>query len=210
MFKWLAEIWHRIWNSEKFSVVASSYEQKPMPKPTDVCVVENKTGPEVEYLCGHRHAERFTLNMFGETFMPKSTTVAKRKLCSECQLERLKKVIIRCAACGFVIWPGEGVAVYADSRKFNKDWKTTIGDGKKKGVIGCLRWDCCPSGGFFAGHWMGDHFESAFEGGTAVAEVFRTGKPLIIDNIDKKEKSFAASWIFHGAFSFFVLAFHFL
>jgi len=167
-------------------MVASTQEPESMSTPTDTCSVENKTGKEVEYKCGHRHTERFTLNLFGETIEFKDAAFAQRDFCADCGLARLRTGLIRCGICGFAIWPRDPVAVYSDNRDFKKEWKTTFGEGREKRVIGCMRWDCCPSAGFFSGHWMGDHYAQAFKAGSAAAEAFRTGKP-VFGNISSKK-----------------------
>lgn len=197
MFGWISRMWMRLKGSstptesasthepkppaDVLMMVASSQESKSMPPPSDTCTVENKTGQEIEYNCGHRCAKQFTISLFGESLEPSDAGHAQSELCAECLLAKLRPSIIRCALCGFGIMPGDRVAAYADNGKFKKEWKTTIGDGEKKGVIGCMRWECCPSGGFFAGHWMGDHFVSAFAAGCMVAEVFQAGKSMHVD-----------------------------
>lgn len=194
MFKWISKLFSRKQPSQKQSglvLVASTRKPRPMPTPTDTCTVENKNGEEVEYECGHRHAERFTVNIFGEPITFTDAGYAIRELCAECFLARLRTGLIRCALCGFPIMPGDPVAVYGNNKKlFKKEWMTTVGEGKDedKGVIGCLRWDCCPSGGFFSGHWMGDHYVPAFEGGNIADEVFRTGQAVYVDLNDKDKK----------------------
>lgn len=191
MFGWISRVLARLRPSSKqprLVMVASTQEPKPMPTPTDTCTVENKMGQEVEYKCGHRHAERYVLSLFGEIIEFKDVSFAKRELCADCNLARLRLGLIRCVICGFAIWPGDPVAVYADSRKFKKEWKTTVSKDKKDRVIGCMRWECCPSGGFFSGHWMGNHFAPAFTTGSAAAEAFLTGKPVLVNSIGKKEK----------------------
>lgn len=104
-----------------------------------------------KHSCGHRGAKWFTLSVYGE-----ETKKIKHK-CAECCIEELKEVVIRCALCGLPIYPGEGVAIYyKDSGAVVLENPVLVG---KDGVIGCLRWDCCPSGGFFAGHWSLDGYQ---------------------------------------------------
>jgi len=168
----------------RIGVVVSTHEAKPMPDPTDTCAVVDVSGPEVDYECGHRHPERFMIDLYGMKIGLNEEGLAERKLCANCHLVKLKSATIRCAKCGFVIMPGDGVALYCYDRKLFKKtgWITFVGEGREKSVIGCLRWDCCPSGGFFAGHWTGDQFQSAFAGGSAAAEAMRTGQ-VVVSNI---------------------------
>lgn len=130
----------------------------PEPKrltPTDTCAVEDKHGPEIEYKCGHRHAERFTLNLFGEPITLTDAGYARRELCAECLLASMRRGLIRCAACGLSILYGEAVAVYVDNGGFKEEWKTPVVTGRERGAIACLRENCCPSAGFFTGYWTG-------------------------------------------------------
>lgn len=82
--------------------------------------------------------------------------------------------------CGLNIYPGSGVVVYNVEGGFIRDAFRTPGGG----YLGCLRMKCCPSGGLFAGHWMGydrGGFRPAFNGGSAAEEAFRTGKTVIVN-----------------------------
>lgn len=189
MRKILRKIFGREKKSHRMGVVASTHEPEQMPEPTDTCAVVDVSGPEADYECGHRHPERFALNLYGEKIEMTDEGYSARKFCANCHLAELKKLIIRCAKCGFHIMPGDGVALYCyDKKLFKKSERITfVGEGDEKGVIGCMRWDCCPSGGFFAGHWTGDHFQSAFAGGSAAGEALRTGQ-VVIGNIGGKSE----------------------
>ncbi len=173
--------------SPRLVMVASTQEPEAMPPSTDTCLITDQAGPEVDYECGHRHHERFIINIFGEPIELTPEAYAKRERCAQCRLKLIKESTIRCAECGFGIRSGQPVALYsADS--VCSAWATYVGE-RKQIVIGCMRWDCCPSGCFFAGHWMGNHFRAAFAGGaTAAAEVFRTGEPVFTVVGDPKEK----------------------
>ncbi|MDD5165399.1 MAG: hypothetical protein PHG25_02580 [Candidatus Pacebacteria bacterium] len=97
--------------------------------------------------CGHVGPKTYHLNLYGIRSIEFS---AKEAECPSCLTARIKKEIIRCAVCGLPICPGEGVALYSiESPGIRKEIATIVDDA----VIGCLRWSCCPSGGFFAGHW---------------------------------------------------------
>jgi hypothetical protein len=54
----------------------------------------------------------------------------------------------------------------------------------KGSYLGCMRMNCCPSGGFFSGHWLGHNrggFRSMYDGDSAVVESFRTGKVIVMN-----------------------------
>jgi hypothetical protein len=85
----------------------------------------------------------------------------------------MKKSAIRCCLCGYGIVEGDGVALYhKNSSGINKEVATFVGDS----VVGCLLWDCCPSGGFYAGNWTLDGFKPRFGGRTAAEESFHSGQ----------------------------------
>lgn len=104
-----------------------------------------------QFECGHVGPKRYDLDLFGQVMKNSGETPRK---CGKCLEDHLRRDVARCAVCGLVIFPGEGVAVYAPDSDFPSAWVTEV-DG---GVIGCLRMSCCPSGGFFAGHWTTEGF----------------------------------------------------
>jgi hypothetical protein len=134
--------------------------------------------------CGHDSSPKLRLNIWGnaseaeleDKFITKEggRAVAENDVCPKCFFEEVKKSAIRCCLCGYAILPGDGVALYRkDSEGVHKDIATFVGDS----AIGCLLWDCCPSGGFFAGHWTSDGFKSLFpDNRTAVEEAFCSKK----------------------------------
>lgn len=100
------------------------------------------------YKCGHRGPRRFEFRFYGVQFRRSEGL----KFCPDCLIERARKEVIRCALCGLPIVPHAPIALYrADSEGVRPD-ATKIGNN----VVGCLRWECCPSAGFFVGHWGED------------------------------------------------------
>lgn len=79
--------------------------------------------------------------------------------CPACYAEIVKKSTIRCCFCGGEIMPDDGVALYGKGSTGIHESATILEDGES--VIGCLRWDCCPSGGFFGGYWTEKGFKAA-------------------------------------------------
>lgn len=134
----------------------------------------------VPYQCGHKYAKTFAMDFFGEEYGLNKEIAKKREKCGDCRAAEARKVAIRCGLCGFSIMPGESVALYA---KENADFHegTQIIDDKH--VIGCMRWNCCPSGAFLAGRWSDKGFVPLFpESGIAAAEALRTGQTIIVNN----------------------------
>jgi hypothetical protein len=152
---------------------------KPSPKKIPVvketCEVVAESDKRVKYACGHEGWKRFRLSLWGNILTPAPVIFKKREACPDCLLKEALRVTIRRALCGFHIAPGDGIALYADRETFKPEW-TTRHEGS---AIGCLRWNCCPSGGFYAGHWDGEQFVPAFEHGTAAAECMATGKVIV-------------------------------
>lgn len=151
----------------------------PRPQVTDALAAYLLSDDRVRYACGHDYPTRFGHDFYGERLEVSEAYADKREQCGDCMLAEIKPLIIRCCACGAVIMPSEPVAAYADDGSFRKEWSTATPDGKS--VLGCMRMDCCPSGGFFAGHWSTRGFVPAFAGQASLAAmVFATGKPVAV------------------------------
>jgi hypothetical protein len=134
-----------------------------------------------KYSCGHIGYEMFKVVFYGQTdeaIWPRDDRAGRRIKCPACMVVELFSKTNRCALCGSVIMPSDPVAKYkinTANRKFLTD-ANTLGDD----CIGCLRNDCCPSGGFFAGHWDGKKVVDQFGGQILAAHVHATGQPVII------------------------------
>ena len=125
-----------------------------LPKATgEIIVVPKGWGLfQKKYSCGHRGPRRFAFNAYGVEVGYNN----QEKLCPACALDLAYREIIQCSLCGLSIVPGSPVALYdASSPDLRKDGITFVGEF----AIGCLRWNCCPCGGFFSGHWTRDGFE---------------------------------------------------
>ncbi len=128
-----------------------------------------------DFPCGPRGPKLYHLDVYGKVVHNNGNVPDK---CGQCCVEWFRSITCRCALCGLVILPGDAVALYRPSRKFKKERVTEV----KSGVLGCMRWDCCESGAFFAGHWTGEGFKSAFgDGMTAVEKCFATGQVVVSD-----------------------------
>ena len=135
--------------------------------------------------CGHEGAQEFKFNIWGNArgkklkdkcIKQENGVATTDGICPKCYFEKIKKATIRCCLCGNAILPGDGIALYhKSSENIRADTATFVGDS----AVGCLLWDCCPSGGFFAGHWTFEGFESAFDVQSAAGKAFSTGQPVI-------------------------------
>lgn len=152
------------------------------PPPTDEFLVEPLGTEVVLWGCGHEAPARYRHNFYGTRLEPKDEVFEKRERCGDCAHGWFGTCVIRCVLCGHAIFPGEPVAVYRDMRRFRKAWKT-YADREKTAVIGCMRGNCCPSGGFFCGHWTGEGIDSPFRTGSAVGDALANPGKMIVTNI---------------------------
>jgi hypothetical protein len=142
---------------------------------SETCDIHDKLGESVTYDCGHDDAPEFRLDLYGEPCIHKKPGLRK-KACSDCLLAGIMQIARRCGACGFVIMPGDPVALCIDDRKIGKqEWKTLVGDQ----LLVCLRYDC-DNGPGYCGHWTGDAIEPAYaDGGNMISQVFKSGEPML-------------------------------
>lgn len=180
VFALVAVIWTwgviKIIRSGRNSSQSSSRSKEPagLPTPTDTIEMLQHSEKNRKYECGHEGPAWFTISLYGD----ETKVIKTKKNCHLCLIEEMRRVTIRCASCRLAILPGEAVASYHESSNdLHKDIAKRVGDN----YLGCLRWDCCPSGAFFSGHWNGREFAPAFGGNTAAAECFETGKGIIGD-----------------------------
>lgn len=155
-------------------IVATTHQPRKLPESTDACIIAYKTNNKKAYDCGHTEAALFTINLYGM----ESEQIDQNAKCPSCMLEELKKFAIRCVLCGLPILPGEPVALYSGGGKMRTDIATKFEDN----YIGCLRWDCCLTAAFFAGHWSEEVFVNAFpDSGNVVQQVMSTGQNTIVN-----------------------------
>jgi len=138
--------------------------------------------------CGHDRYEhdRFQINdQFLDT-SPKPRFTAwqwwrsqrlgwRPKLCQNCEGERSFQEIIVCAMCGEPIFVNNPVSTYGirGGTDENLPWlkyATRLADSPDI-FVACLGMNCCPSAGFFAGHWNGSGVVSLYRTGTAAGDM---------------------------------------
>jgi len=162
--------------------LARERKEAGLPEPTDRFEIIPKGDKKVAYRCGHEGPKQYVGHFYGEEMEPSPEILKTREKCPDCQMTEMRPLIIRCAQCGLPIFPGAPVALYAGpAAAFTKAW-STMHEGQ---YVGCLRWDCCPSGGFFAGHWTGTTVHSAFGGaGSAAAAAMASGGMVVVGDVD--------------------------
>lgn len=138
------------------SATSGVKESKKLEMAPDKCFISALGFFWRQYQCGHRGPRWFKISTWGE----ETKKIKNPQRCPDCMLEYFKKVLIRCAVCGRHIAPGDPVALYSTISKDLRIEIATMVD--KETVVGCLRRGCCPSGGFFAGHWDGEKVRFAF------------------------------------------------
>ncbi len=186
--------------SNGMSVIASTRDEKveTMPPSTDEICIVPKGRLKALYGCGHIGHQRYAHNFFGQVYDLNPNVLRRRSLCGECLLAKSMSCVARCVLCGHAIFPGEGVSVYRDEPEYaDRPWRIILPAKSEPAdtiierfkqlvgivpnrVMGCLRMACCPSGGFFAGHWDGVKFVSAFSRGTAAEQALKSGGIVIV------------------------------
>ena len=137
-------------------VVSVGPECRSLPTPHDTVSLVQQSAETVLCECGHHGPASYSIDAYGTVF----SGINNHRWCPDCLIFMFQEKATRCALCGHVICPGDGVALYGDDSGAltYKHVSTKVGDA----FVGCMRWDCCPSGGFFAGHWTEEGFQSAF------------------------------------------------
>ncbi len=144
MFQWFKE-----WLKRRRRSQLEHATESDMPVSTDICVIEDLHGEEVDYECGHRMREKFVFSFFGLKNAYKDEAYSQRNWCANCLLEGLSKDMIRCCKCGFGIMSGEGVMVYPENASIpiRNSWGTSI-RAKEVWLIGCVRMGCLEHDGY--------------------------------------------------------------
>lgn len=135
---------------------------------------------EKGYQCGHSGPRRAEFILFGDQILFKGQQeIDSSEMCPDCLLEELKATSLQCCLCGCPILPHASVAVYNPSMEgINKEWARYV----ERGVVGCLRPNCCPTTGFYAGKWTGLGFEWAFPEGRCVADEAMAKEGIVVKN----------------------------
>jgi len=145
-------------NGERLSIAASAGpERQPLTPAQDPTIVDYVLTPKLglfnpvkQHGCGHLGPSYYNIRVYGGIITP--TKEHAQELCPDCLIKEVKETFVRCCLCGLYIMPGDPVAVYCANSVEPKDFAFTIVGSS---AIGCLRWDCCQSGGFYAGNWTG-------------------------------------------------------
>jgi ribosomal protein S27E len=165
---------------EQPSAKKNAPDESGLPPATDDLCAVNQEGEPVPYKCGHAYASTYAMNCYGIILEPSAEFFQDREHCGDCEVEIFRRFTIRCALCGHFILPGEGVALYLRDSvpRSPQKWQTPFTHSDERiSVIGCLRMDCCPTGGAFAGHWTTDGFRPLNDDGLGVAALaMKTGR----------------------------------
>jgi hypothetical protein len=74
----------------------------------------------------------------------------------EYTLEEIQGMAIRCAWCGKPIFIGECITLLTPAEKFEIPDYAVVHNRDPMQLVGCLRWDCAPTGALWAGYWVPD------------------------------------------------------
>jgi hypothetical protein len=109
-----------------------------------------RPNPSRVYGCGHTGPRHFVLRIWGREIgvAPK----AAGKHCPDCSLKELQSQSFRCCLCSLAVIPGNPVAVYDAGSIQPKGFEFKVIEGY---ALGCMDWNCCPTGGFYGGNWTG-------------------------------------------------------
>jgi hypothetical protein len=183
----------RIFSGEKesFIVVASqgTTAEEPNFFNNETVNLEEISRPTLMFeRCGHYGSKKFRFNIWGNSRIAelKNKFVTKKNgkrvadgLCPKCFFEKMKESAIRCCLCGYGILPYDEVALYhKKSVGIKKGVATFIGNR----AVGCLLYDCCLSGAFFAGHWSFEGFKPTFSDGRTALEEAVSSKSIVMIN----------------------------
>lgn len=130
--------------------------KQPLPEPNDAIQAIAPPDMTRKYTCGHSGPERYRLNVYGSL----TKNIHGERYCPDCMIQYVRKRTVRCALCGLPIYPDDAVALYHESSE-GLPYRDR-GHRIESCYLGCLRWDCCPSYGFFAGHWTENGYQPAF------------------------------------------------
>lgn len=164
------------------------------PVPLEIVIAPvDRNQPSVIAKCGHPMWRKECLILKGTTLRESTPRFSQLvallpawlrrffapKQCSLCHGDDMLKAAIRCAYCEEVIFPGDPVSTYFPVEKLPEGFEARA-TRTRNGFVGCMRMDCCPSGDFFAGHWILEGIQSPFSTGVAASEAFREGKAITI------------------------------
>lgn len=139
------------------------------PRPASIeCLVIPRSASRRLFGCGHKGPMKFDLDLYGEQHIPSTETIQRWNLCGMCFMARVVSDATRCVRCGYIIHPGDRVALYP-RLKGDPAWVTKTVDGTR--VIGCGRHDCIVMPGAYAGQWSENGFVPALEGGRTLFEI---------------------------------------
>jgi hypothetical protein len=105
------------------------------------------------------------------------------KQCGMCRFKTQFDASIQCAYCDELIVIGDPVTTYfpvVGEEGFPEGFLDRA-THTRYGFVGCLNMDCCPTGGFFAGHWTGETIQSPFAAGVAAAQAMVSGDMIVSD-----------------------------
>lgn len=147
--------------------------------------------PSVVARCGHTQWRLETLILDGQVLRRSNPNFSTRvgrlpswlhrffapKQCTLCRFKDQLEAAIACAFCKGVIYRGEPVSICMPVGKLPEGFRARATQ-TPSGFVGCMSEDCCPTSGFFAGHWVGNGVRTSFSTGTAA---FHSGDITILN-----------------------------
>ncbi|MBI4437612.1 hypothetical protein HY631_01535 [Candidatus Uhrbacteria bacterium] len=104
------------------------------------------------------------------------------KQCILCQFAEPFAAAIECACCHHVIFRGDPVSAYFFTGETPpKGFDEARATRTRNGFVGCMGWECCPTSGFFAGHWTTEGILTPFSTGSLAAQALVEGNIVVSD-----------------------------
>jgi len=126
-----------------------------------------------KFPCGHRGPKLFDLDLFGEVLQSNGKSPDKCGDCFAAGVRGRSAAVL--SAASHLARRGRGPL------RPQQPVQDRVEHRSRLRIHRLPAHDCCPSGGFFAGHWTGQGFKPAFgDGATAVEQAIRTGQDVYV------------------------------
>jgi hypothetical protein len=147
----------------RIAIKSELIELTTRPLPPHIKIVPEDE-EQFAFRCGHTSFRTYHIKIWDELVKPNEFAISQTDYCPECatKIDLLAFRIIRCPICAKPIFKGYEVVLVHDDGTCALEGIERHGEH----IIACMRMDCCPCGGLYAGNWNGERFVSFTESGT--------------------------------------------